>query len=304
LKSDSTNAVVTAPGLLALGKGVSAGFRYRSGLPAFRDAGWYEHSLSFGADRKDVENAVVADEASVVTPITYMPFTLEYSGFVARPQFFTSFRLGPSFNFAGMLPGGSKNDFRNNRGGLVDPISDVTGTFQIFKFGLQHTMRLPGLLQTLGKGRFVAPPEPTGGFGEDWTLQLSSRGQFASQPLISTEQFAAGGTDSVRGYLQGERFGDDGWNLQFELRTPYFERFLGGLLQERAQLLVFYDSAALWTQNPGEGQDPMTMLQGIGLGLRAGIFQHVNAYAYIAYPREKTEFTEGFRYHFGISAGF
>jgi hemolysin activation/secretion protein len=35
----------------------------------------------------------------------------------------------------------------------------------------------------------------------------------ASEPLLSNEQFGAGGVNSVRGYQEGEVFGDDGWHV-------------------------------------------------------------------------------------------
>lgn len=45
-------------------------------------------------------------------------------------------------------------------------------------------------------------------------------GQWASAPLINNEQFALGGTGGVRGYQQGEIYGDDGWRAMFDLRAP------------------------------------------------------------------------------------
>ncbi len=41
----------------------------------------------------------------------------------------------------------------------------------------------------------------------NWTMTLRADGQWASEPLISNEQFGAGGINSVRGYKEGEAFG-------------------------------------------------------------------------------------------------
>ena len=56
-------------------------------------------------------------------------------------------------------------------------------------------------------------------FGE-WSALLNVNGQWASAPLISNEQLALGGTGGVRGYQQGEIYGDTGWRAAFDLRAP------------------------------------------------------------------------------------
>ena len=50
-------------------------------------------------------------------------------------------------------------------------------------------------------------------------LALDLRGQWAPQPLISNEQFATGGRDSVRGYYDGEILGDYGVQASAEWRS-------------------------------------------------------------------------------------
>jgi hemolysin activation/secretion protein len=54
----------------------------------------------------------------------------------------------------------------------------------------------------------------------NWTATLTANGQWASAPLISNEQFALGGTSGVRGFQEGEAYGDNGWRVLFDLRTP------------------------------------------------------------------------------------
>jgi hemolysin activation/secretion protein len=56
-------------------------------------------------------------------------------------------------------------------------------------------------------------------FGE-WCALLNVNGQWSSAPLISNEQLALGGTGGVRGYQQGEIYGDTGWRASFDLRAP------------------------------------------------------------------------------------
>jgi hemolysin activation/secretion protein len=53
-----------------------------------------------------------------------------------------------------------------------------------------------------------------------WSALLNVAGQWSSAPLINNEEFALGGTGGVRGYQQGEIYGDDGWRAMFDLRAP------------------------------------------------------------------------------------
>ena len=49
----------------------------------------------------------------------------------------------------------------------------------------------------------------------NWTLSLRLDGQISTEPLISNEQFGIGGVNSVKGYHEGEAFGDEGWHAGF-----------------------------------------------------------------------------------------
>lgn len=55
---------------------------------------------------------------------------------------------------------------------------------------------------------------------QDWSLLFRVNGQWASAALINNEQFALGGTSGVRGYQEGENYGDSGWRALFDLRAP------------------------------------------------------------------------------------
>jgi len=54
----------------------------------------------------------------------------------------------------------------------------------------------------------------------NWSIVANANGQWASQPLISNEQFGLGGTAGVRGYQEGEVYGDTGWRGLLDLRAP------------------------------------------------------------------------------------
>lgn len=303
-RSDSTNAAVGSPGLDLLGEGLNMGLRYNLPLPA--PAAWegFRHSLTFGIDRKDVTNTVSAATAQIETPILYVPLSVEWDGSLARDQALSAARFGVSFNRAGTLGGDDSKQFQVNRGG-VDGDSDVDGNYVIYTLGLDHTQRLPGLLKTLAEGRFVDLPAPERSFLEDWTLGFVARAQASNQPLISTEQFSAGGVDSVRGYLDSELFGDWGYSVQTEIRTPFFRGPIGGRLQERVQLLAFWDYALLRTlEDPVVTTTNQEHLQSIGIGLRASFFERMRAELLLGNALRETESTHEPRVHFRVGVGF
>jgi hemolysin activation/secretion protein len=303
--SNTKNGLVTAPGLAALGNGINMGLRYQIGLPTFAELEGFTHQLSIGVDRKDVRNTVASPTASIVTPITYLPFSIDYTGTWIGDEVLASLRLGVSFNRTGLIPGDSKENFQANRGG-VNPDNPVTGNYGIGSFSLDCALRIPSLVQTLAAGHPIALAKPEKSFADDWTFNVRTRGQVATQPLIPTEQLAVGGVDSVRGYLQSELFGDNGIGAQFEIRAPTLHNFFGGYAKETAQFVVFYDAAVLYTLSAGEGQLPKQDIQGYGVGLRAGLFDHINAQIFVGVPRESTPSTQADspRYHLQFSAGF
>jgi hemolysin activation/secretion protein len=92
--------------------------------------------------------------------------------------------------------------------------------------------------------------------------------QASSGALVPTEQFVAGGAESVRGYLEGERAGDSGVRATIELRTPQFS--LGGTDSVwRLSGLAFLDAARLKTdRQAGDTLPEIQRLRGAGFGLR------------------------------------
>ena len=59
--------------------------------------------------------------------------------------------------------------------------------------------------------------------GGEWTLLARANGQWTSAPLIANEELALGGTAGVRGYQEGEVYGDEGWRMMFDLNAPAIE---------------------------------------------------------------------------------
>jgi hemolysin activation/secretion protein len=107
-------------------------------------------------------------------------------------------------------------------------------------------------------------------------------GQFSGSPLISNEQFLAGGADTVRGYLEAQAAGDQSLHSTLELRTPALFSNVAWL--QDAKLSAFYDVAQIRTINPLPGQAGTTLLSGAGLGLRMKAWKRFNLSLDLATP--------------------
>jgi hemolysin activation/secretion protein len=100
----------------------------------------------------------------------------------------------------------------------------------------------------------------------NWALSLHAEGQWASQPLISNEQFGLGGLNSVRGYQEGEVFGDTGWWIGVEQKTP---PKVVGLVYRNHPLTVrasaYMEYGEVYLLDP-QGRPDRTALWGTGFG--------------------------------------
>jgi len=97
----------------------------------------------------------------------------------------------------------------------------------------------------------------------NWLLGAKLEGQLASGVLLPSEQSVGGGVDSVRGYLEGERSGDQALRASFELSSP--DTKLGDLLGWRIRGLAFVEGAVL--QNLDTAAESFGLLS-VGLGAR------------------------------------
>jgi hypothetical protein len=269
-------------------------------------------SLTLGVDYKDIENTLQSSAGSIVSPIKYLPWSIAWDGSWLRPYSFSTLRVEETFNFAGTLAGGGTKDFQANRGGVKNT-SLVTGDFVALKVGLRSLLRASAVLDTIAAGHPLDLPSPDRSLLDDWTVALNITGEWSNEPLVSTEQLPLGGSSSVRGYLEGERFGDHGFDLQLELRTARWSDFAGGRLGESLQGVIFYDYGEYWLLNTERGKGPYSesgRLQGIGAGLRARLEPHgwvgpFTAEAFFAYPTVKTvSEPSSVRLHFRVRADF
>jgi hemolysin activation/secretion protein len=236
----------------------------------------YFHSITFGIDHKDFDDSVVLQGAdSVDTPIDYTPLLAQYSATWAGTESSTEGSIGVNFAPRGQLFGNDDQEFGERRLG-------AQANYAYLRAELKHQRPL----------------------GARFRLHARMQGQLASQPLISNEQFAAGGADSVRGYLEAEAFGDDGIQASLELHTSPLISIEGTPIQEFFAL-GFVDGARLYVQE-AVGQPPHASLASAGLGLRLKAWSHLDAALDVGVPFESAQETRAGepRVHLRVAYGF
>ena len=119
-------------------------------------------------------------------------------------------------------------------------------------------------------------------------LIFRASAQFATRPLVVAEQYAVGGPDSVRGFIQSEALGDDGFGVSAEYRRE--------LLTHRARSLqgvAFVDHGQASVHRPQPGERRSRELTGIGAGLRASWGAASSARLDVGFPQSPRRNTDG-----------
>ena len=268
----SNTNVATIGTLGVIGSGVISGARYIIPLQGFEHV---YHSLSLGADYKDFDEQIgFRDSDAVVTPISYLKFSATYSGTYAWHD--TLSHLEAAFNIGPDGLGNTHKEFERKR-------FKAKPNFAFLQVSADHLL-------------------PVGRIGSVFVRVM---GQVAGGPLITNEQFAAGGIDEVRGYLEAERLGDNAVATTLELRSPNLAWLMPAQLQN-LQLLAFSDAAELYTKAPLPGSKSSGMLWSAGLGLRVEAADHLQAMLMWAYPLRNGERVDAGdqRVHFSVGVDF
>lgn len=145
---------------------------------------------------------------------------------------------------------------------------------------------------------------------KDWSVKLHADGQWADGPLISNEQYAMGGTAGVRGYQDGQAYGDTGWRFSIEPQTPLFNiGMVGNEGHEqpcwvRASVFLDYGRIYLLAQPP-PGSDSRESFCGAGWAMTANIGSHMDGRLTVAWPLiSHAGESDGVHIYFGIGAQF
>jgi hemolysin activation/secretion protein len=212
----------------SLGNGNTAGFRFLAALPS---ENIFSQSCSAGIDFKHNNQITsvtpVGGGANLNTlqPLDYWPIRLNYNAVWAPSNSVTLFDAGLSFGIRGaIVQFGPGNSF-GNESEISASRSGADGGFFVFKSDLSHTHDLPYGFQIYGK----------------------IQGQWSPEPLIYTEQFAAGGLDT------GERLSGPG---QIDVTDGHAVAIAGETLAERTPQAARgpgNDRGAAWGAVEGSG---------------------------------------------------
>ena len=280
----------------------AAGFRVSKPLPPFLQV---QSTLSLGADLKNFQRASYntnnfLEQFTFLNPdtfetqtnslpfsnvqpprtahVTYLPMSLRWDGARADTNGITSLGFGMNFNLAG-LPFSGSTDFANTTG-----TTNSSGTYVTLQGSASRQQKLPG----------------------DWTLLVKADGQWANEPLISNEQFGMGGLAGVRGYLEGERYGDNGWRMTLEPRTPMVDiGMVDGTMPLRFQGAFFMDYGRSYSLNPHAPVHLQT-LWGAGMGINAKIGATFDFRAAVAWALLDAQTTHAgaLQIYFAVAAQF
>jgi len=127
--------------------------------------------------------------------------------------------------------------------------------------------------------------------------------------LISNEQFALGGINSVRGYYEGDEYGDSGWFGSIELRTPFISGDVpvwDGKAPVWLRGSVFVDVGQRFYLDDAIVDGAQRTLSGAGFSVSANINNRVDAKLTLAWPFADSYNTEAgsLRANFSVGAQF
>ncbi|KDB08127.1 Polypeptide-transport-associated domain protein ShlB-type [Burkholderia sp. lig30] len=267
----SDSDVSSLGGTSVLGRGTSYGLTAIYALPS---TDTYAHSVSVEIDHKHFNEDVSLVGQTSSAPLTYVPVTFSYNGQLSLKASQTSFSAALTTTIRAF--GSDWNAWDNKR-------YNATPDFVYGKFDVNHTQH----------------------FTNDIQANAHVSAQLSSAPLISSEQFAAGGMTSVRGYMQAEDTADSGVVGSLELRTPSLAGHLGSGVNEW-RFHAFVDAAHLWLLSPLPEQTSSFNLLSVGFGTRLQLFKYASADFEAGWPLKAGVYTKQYspRFDFYVRLGF
>jgi len=251
-----SNSDIAAVGdVNVIGNGRISGIRY---IHPLKGSEQYFHSVTMGADYKDFKENVIllGADTTINSPVSYMVFSLGYDGTIQSNDYQTQMNVTMTGAPRGF--GNGEKEFNYRR-------QNANPNFAYLRSEIKHLHRLPF----------------------EWTMQTRFQGQLSNAELIAPEQFAVGGVDSVRGYLESSNLGDNGMQLAFELRTPPLKKYLKQYpfvdYLKDFYLFSFYDLGVVDVYNSVKNQ-PAQKVTSAGLGFKlkttGGLFAYLD-YAHV-----------------------
>ena len=224
--------------------------RYNVPLPTLDPV---SHSFFAGLDFKQSINAfliygqnIATGSGSGVNPFSVFQFTAGYDASIPDEFGLSSFELAGYYS-----PGGVSG--WNNTAQFQQVVPNSCASYVYGKFNFNRTFLLP----------------------YKFAISGNFNGQWASAPLMPTEQYGIGGYNTVRGYDERSANGDNGYVMSVELRTPpgsIFKIFDDQSVDDSLQFLGFFDYGYVGNIKPlTDEPEAVVYLMSVGPGLRYNI---------------------------------
>lgn len=231
---ESETDVATLGTLSVLGDGRVFGWRAIRQLPAGDN---FFHNVTLGIDYKDfLENIRLAADQELRTPISYLNWSVAYTANLRSERHQSIFNIAANFG--------------------VRAFGSETAEFADKRFKGE-----PNYFYVRGSAQHVFEFVPA------WSVMGRIGAQFTQNPLVSNEQLALGGIDTVRGYLESTQLGDYGAHATLELRQSSIASLLG-LPPENAYFMLFADAGITSLLHALPSQIAEQDLASAGVGLR------------------------------------
>lgn len=264
-------------GINVLGSGDIVGVR---GIYSASRGDW-RHTVTVGLDYKSFKEDLILGPEFGRTPIDYMPLTLQYA--LARNTERSDFNISAALNVGlrGLLA--DNDEFRLKR-------FNASAGWSNLRLDAGYTRR----------------------FANDMRVELRAAAQLSDEPLISNEEFALGGLDSVRGYYESQELGDIGVSGQLDLFSPSLGKLIGGPLNDW-RFYGFGDVGYVHIYDALPDTKGVVKsnahIASVGLGTRLTFLRRLNLDALLAMPLVNrsstlTDFDNRFRAQFRVWVAF
>jgi hemolysin activation/secretion protein len=227
-------------------------------------------------DYKDFdEELLLSGDEAQETPVSYLPLSFSYNGSLPDSMGVTQFSAGLNMAFRHLVT--DQQDFQTKR-------FKARGNYLYATLGVERIQKLPA------------------GFG----IFIKLDGQLASEPLISNEQYIAGGMESVRGYKENEEAGDDAVHGTIEISAPNLAKIFKKEDWFTLIPYLFFDGAYLNTQDPLPGQAGHAKMTGTGAGIHGLALDGLEYEVVWGLALESTDRTDSgdMKIYFRIKYGF
>lgn len=259
-------------GINVLGKGDVVGMRAIYTSVAGDPLSPTTHEFTAGFDYKNFKEHLISEEnGPAYTPIDYVPLMVRYALKRRTQSFDFDFGIGAAFGLRGLAADDAEFGVKRY---------NANANWSALRGDASYTRRLSG----------------------GWLLGGSIQWQYAGEPLVSNEQFALGGYDSVRGYHESFELGDDGISGQIQADTP---SLLSSSFVKQLRLFSFVDGGYARIYDPLSVEDEHMSLLSIGGGIRVQLDHGLNGVVSLSRPlvnEESTlsDFGDGFRIQFRV----